>query len=80
MNLYLRKVIDSQYRLAARAVDILVNGIPPLVLWDELGCSVAEVNRVLDLFANATITDKHTLALELARLDELRASTTGYGW
>ena len=83
MNLYLPKVIDSQYRLAARAVDILVNGIPPLVLWDELGCSVAEVNRVLDLFANATITDqvrKHTLALELARLDELRASTTGYGW
>jgi len=39
------------------------------------GCSVAEVNRVLDLFANATITDqvrKHTLALELARLDELQ--------
>jgi Tfp pilus assembly PilM family ATPase len=36
---------------------------------------VAEVNRVLDLFANATITDKvrkHTLALELARLDELQ--------
>jgi Tfp pilus assembly PilM family ATPase len=53
----------------------LVNGIPLLVLWDEFGCSVAEVNRVLDLFANATITDKvrkHTLALELARLDELQ--------
>jgi len=74
MNLYLPKVIDPQYRLAARAVDILVNGLPLLVLWDELGCSVAEVNRVLDLFAIATITDqvrKHTLALELARLDEL---------
>ena len=34
------------------------------------GCSVAEVNQVLDLFANATITDqvrKHTMALELPR-------------
>ena len=75
MNLYLPEVIAPQYRLAARAVDILANGIPLLVLWDELGCSVAEVNRVLDLFANATITDqvrKHTLALELARLDELQ--------
>jgi hypothetical protein len=39
------------------------------------GCSVAEVSRVLDLFPNATITDqirKHTLALELSRLDELQ--------
>jgi DNA-directed RNA polymerase specialized sigma24 family protein len=42
------------------------------------GCSVAEVNRVLDLFANATITDqvrKHTLAFELARLDELQRTS-----
>lgn len=39
------------------------------------GCSVAEVNRVIDLWADQTITDrirKHTLTLELARLDELQ--------
>jgi hypothetical protein len=39
------------------------------------GCTVAEVNRVLDRFTETTIDDKtrkHTLALELARLDELQ--------
>jgi hypothetical protein len=39
------------------------------------GCTVAEVNKVLDRFAETTIDDrvrKHTLALELARLDELQ--------
>jgi hypothetical protein len=38
------------------------------------GCSVAEVNKALDRFSETTIDDKvrrHTLALELARLDEL---------
>ena len=38
------------------------------------GCSVAEVNKALDRFTETTIDDKvrkHTLALELARLDEL---------
>jgi hypothetical protein len=37
--------------------------------------TVAEVNRVLDRFTETTIDDKtrkHTLALELARLDELQ--------
>lgn len=40
-----------------------------------LGCTAAEVGVVLDRFAEATIDDKtrkHTLALELARLDELQ--------
>jgi len=39
------------------------------------GCSVAEVNKGLDRFTETTIDDKvrkHTLALELARLDELQ--------
>jgi hypothetical protein len=39
------------------------------------GCAVSEVNAVIDRFAEATIDDKirkHTLALELARLDELQ--------
>ena len=38
------------------------------------GCTLTEVNRVLDCFTETTIDDKtrkHTLALELARLDEL---------
>jgi Tfp pilus assembly PilM family ATPase len=37
--------------------------------------TVAEVNKALDLFTETTIDDKvrkHTLALELARLDELQ--------
>ena len=39
------------------------------------GCTLTEVNRVLDRFTETTIDDKtrkHTLALELARLDELQ--------
>ena len=39
------------------------------------GCTLAEVSRVLDHFTETTIDDKtrkHTLALELARLDELQ--------
>ena len=39
------------------------------------GCSVAEVNKALDRFTETTIDDKvrrHTLALELARLDGLQ--------
>ena len=39
------------------------------------GCSVVEVNKALDRFTETTIDDKvrkHTLALELARLDELQ--------
>jgi hypothetical protein len=39
------------------------------------GISLADVNRALDLFSEATFNDnvrKHTLALELARLDELQ--------
>ena len=39
------------------------------------GCSLAEVSKVLDRFTETTIDDKtrkHTLALELARLDELQ--------
>ena len=39
------------------------------------GCTLTEVNRVLDCFTETTIdykTRKHTLALELARLDELQ--------
>src|SRR6516165_7760542 len=39
------------------------------------GCSVAEVNKALDRFTETTIdnkTRKHTLARELARLDELQ--------
>ena len=38
-------------------------------------CTLTEVNRVLDRFTETTIDDKtrkHTLALELARLDELQ--------
>jgi hypothetical protein len=41
----------------------------------RLSCTLAEVNKVLDRFAETTIdekTRKHTLALELARLDELQ--------
>ena len=39
------------------------------------GCTLAEVSKVLDHFTETTIDDKtrkHTLALELARLDELQ--------
>jgi len=39
------------------------------------GCTLTELNRVLDRFTETTIDDKtrkHTLALELARLDELQ--------
>jgi len=39
------------------------------------GCTLADVTRVLDRFTETTIDDKtrkHTLALELARLDELQ--------
>jgi DNA-binding transcriptional MerR regulator len=39
------------------------------------GCTLAEVNKALDRFTETTIDDKtrkHTLALELARLDELQ--------
>ena len=40
------------------------------------GCSIAEVNKALDLFAVATINARvrtHALALELSRLDELQS-------
>ena len=43
---------------------------------EDHGCSFADVNKVLDLFAVATINAKvrtHTLALELSRLDELQS-------
>ena len=39
------------------------------------GCTLAEVSKVLDRYTETTIDDKtrkHTLALELARLDELQ--------
>ena len=39
------------------------------------GCTLTEVSKVLDRFTETTIDDKtrkHTLALELARLDELQ--------
>jgi hypothetical protein len=39
------------------------------------GCTLAEVSKVLDRFTETTTDDKtrkHTLALELARLDELQ--------
>jgi DNA-binding transcriptional MerR regulator len=39
------------------------------------GCTLAEVSKVLDRFTETTIDDKtrkHTLALELAQLDELQ--------
>src|SRR6516164_10150201 len=39
------------------------------------GCTLAEVSKVLDRFTETTIDDKtrkYTLALELARLDELQ--------
>jgi hypothetical protein len=41
-----------------------------------LGMTVAEVNEAIDRWADSAITDKsrkHTLALELAQLDELQA-------
>src|SRR5215813_13518182 len=41
----------------------------------RLSCTLAEVSKVLDRFTETTIDDKtrrHTLALELARLDELQ--------
>jgi hypothetical protein len=47
------------------------------------GCSVAEVNKALDRFTETTIDDKvrkHTLALELARLDELQETFTPEPW
>jgi hypothetical protein len=42
-------------------------------------CSVAQVDEAIDRWAESAITDKirkHTLALELARLDELQRSFT----
>lgn len=39
------------------------------------GCSTAAINEVIDRWAESTIDDKlrkHSLALELARLDELQ--------
>src|SRR5262249_8158979 len=48
----------------------------PLYL-ERLGCSVADINDVLDRFAHVTISANlrtHTLALELERLDKLQQS------
>ena len=42
----------------------------------RFSCSLAEVKKILDRFAETVIDDntrKHTLALELARLDELQS-------
>src|SRR5262244_2802971 len=50
-------------------------GRPARAIAKAQGCSVAEVNKALDRFTETTIDDKirrHTLALELARLDELQ--------
>lgn len=58
------KIIEA--RIAGRSVRAIAKA---------QGCSVAEVNRVIDFWADQTITGrirKHTLTVELARLDELQ--------
>jgi hypothetical protein len=47
------------------------------------GRTLTEVNRVLDRFTETTIDDKvhkHTLALELARLDDCKKPSTPEPW
>jgi hypothetical protein len=59
--------IDGEAIIQARLRGYSVRSIAK-----HTGCSVADVNDVLDRFAAATITEKlrtHTLALELERLD-----------
>jgi hypothetical protein len=48
--------------------------------YGRLSCTLAEAHKVLDRFAETMIDDstrKHTLALELARLDELQETFYG---
>ena len=62
--------IDSDAIIQAR-----IRGDSVLAIAKQFGCTVADVNDVLDRFASMTLTDKlrtHTLALELARLDDMQ--------
>ncbi|HEY2529283.1 MAG TPA: hypothetical protein VGJ20_15270 [Xanthobacteraceae bacterium] len=52
-----------------------INGRSVREIAKAQGCSVAEVNFVIERSSNEALTDrvrKHTLCLELARLDELQ--------
>ena len=52
-----------------------INGSSVRAIARTHGCAVTEVNAVMDRFADATVDDKtrkHSLAVELARLDQLQ--------
>jgi len=56
-------------------IDARVRGESARSIAKRLGCTIDDVNDVLDRFATQTITNKlrtHTLALELERLDNLQ--------
>jgi hypothetical protein len=58
-----------------RIIQQRVSGRSARAIAKAEGCTLAEVNRAIDRFTETTIDDKtrmHTLALELARLDELQ--------
>jgi hypothetical protein len=64
------KEIDSEQIIQAR-----IRGESVRSIARRLGCTIDDVNDVLDRFASTTLTDKlrmHTLALELERLDGLQ--------
>jgi hypothetical protein len=65
------EVLDGEDIVQAR-----IRGESVRSIAKRFSCTLAEVNKVLDRFADITIDDstrKHTLALELARLDELQS-------
>ena len=63
-------IIDGEAIVQAR-----IRGESVRRIAKQFGCTIDDVNEVLDNFAATTISHKlrfHTLALELARLDELQ--------
>ena len=64
------EILDGEDIIQAR-----IRGESVRSIAKRFSCTLAEVHKVLDRFAEITIdekTRKHTLALELARLDELQ--------
>jgi hypothetical protein len=66
---------DDTTRRDAEIIEARIAGKSVRAIAKARGTSVADINRVIDRFADVVITDKvrkHNLALELERLDELQ--------
>ena len=66
---------DDTTRRGAEIIEARIAGKSVRAITKSRGTSVADINRVIDRFADIVITHKirkHNLALELERLDEIQ--------